>query len=513
MRSTAFLALLLPTALAIAADWPQRGRDPSRNMVADEKGLPVTCEPGTVKTTDRKATIDLSGAKNVKWATALGGTTNSSPVIAGGRIIVGTNNDAPRDPKFVGDHSMLFCLDEATGKFLWQLGVPKLSGGDKIDTSNPVGICASAAVDAAEGRVYVSTNRGDILCLDLNGQANGNDGPFKDEGQYFAGPGKPPLPVGPADADIIWRYDMRDELGVYANQQFASTVLLVGDRIYASTCNSRDWARHVPAPNAPALICLDKKTGKLLGQEASGISKNTFFSNWSAPAYGKVGNQEMVIFGGGDGFCYAFDPTPAPGADGTQILKELWRFDCNPPAHRMKDGKPIKYGGDDGPREILATPVFHDGKVYAALGKDPEDSASPGCLSCIDASKTGDITTSGKIWQNEKISTTSSTASIAGDLLFIADAAGYVYCLDANTGKQYWTHDTEGKIWGGTLVADGKLWIGTEGGEVITLAAAKEKKELGTSTFEGEIRSPPIAANGVLYITTGPFLYAITEKK
>src|SRR4051794_33729739 len=388
MRFIAFLALLLSAAaLAIAADWPQRGRDPSRNMVSDEKGLPATCEPGTVKTTERKSTIDLSGAKNIKWAAALGGATNSSPVVAAGRIIVGTNNDAPRDPKFVGDHSMLFCLDEATGKFLWQLGVPKLSGGDKIDTSNPVGICASAAVDAAEGRVYVSTNRGDILCLDINGQANGNDGPFKDEGQYFAGPGKPPLPVGPADADIIWRYDMRDELGVYANQQFASTVLLVGDRIYASTCNSRDWARHVPAPNAPALICLDKKTGKLLGQEASAISKRTFFSNWSAPAYGKVGNQEMIIFGGGDGFCYAFDPMPIPGPDGTPILKELWRFDANSPGHRMKDGKPIKYGGDEGPREILATPVFPNAKSSAPSAKALETAPTPAVLPSTNATK------------------------------------------------------------------------------------------------------------------------------
>src|SRR4051794_4004290 len=169
MRFIAFLALLLSAAaLAIAADWPQRGRDPSRNMISDEKGLPATCEPGTIKTTDRKSTIDLSGAKNIKWATALGGTTNSSPVIAGGRIIVGTNNDAPRDPKFVGDHSMLYCLDEATGKFLWQLGVPKLSGGDKIDTSNPGGICASAAVDAAEGRGFWGAEQGGVLCLGID---------------------------------------------------------------------------------------------------------------------------------------------------------------------------------------------------------------------------------------------------------------------------------------------------------------------------------------------------------
>ena len=118
--------------------------------------------------------------------------------------------------------------------------------GTRIDTSNPEGICSSPAVDAAEGRVYVRTNRGDILCLDIDGQANGNEGPFMEEGQYLAGPGKPAVAVGAADADIMWRYDMRDELGVYANQQFASTVLMVGDKLYVSTCNFADWAGHIP---------------------------------------------------------------------------------------------------------------------------------------------------------------------------------------------------------------------------------------------------------------------------
>jgi outer membrane protein assembly factor BamB len=511
MKLPVFVALLLP-ALALAGDWPQWGHDPSRNMITDEKGLPATCEPGTVESADHKKKIDLSTAKNVKWAVPLGDKAHGNPAVAGGRVYVGTNNEFPHDPKFKGDHSMLYCLDEANGNLLWQLGCPKLSAGNWVDSTTAEGICSSPAVDAAEGRVYIGTNRGEILCLDAQGQANGNNGPYKDEGQYFAGPDKPPLPVGPNDADIIWRYDLRDELGVYAYQQFASTVLLVGDRLYVSTCNSRDWAGHIPAPNAPVLICLDKKTGKLLGQEASGISARTFLSNWSAPAYGKVGNQEMVIFGAGDGYCYAFDPNPVPGPDGTPILKELWRFDANPPGRRMKDGKPTKYGSDKGPVEILATAVFHDGKVYCSIGKNPDDGPGPGCLSCIDASKTGDITTTGKVWQSEKLQTSSTSPSIVDGLLFIADGGGYVYCFDANTGQLYWKHDIEGKVWGSTLVADGKLYVGCDSGALVTFAATKEKKVLGASAFDGEILSSPVAANGTLYIA-GTFLYAITEKK
>ena len=509
MKLAALFALLIP-ALALAADWPQWGRDPSKNMVSDEKGLPATCDPGK---TDDTGKIDLSTAKNVKWATKLGSKCYGNPTVAGGKIFVGTNNDSPRDPKFKGDYSMLYCLDEATGNFLWQLGCPKLSAGENIDTGD-LGICSSPAVDAAAGRVYVVTNRCEILCLDVNGQANGNQGPFTDEGQYFAGPGKPPLPVGSADADIIWRYDMRDELGIFANQQAASSILIVGDRIYACTSNSRNWAGHTPAPNAPVLICLDKKTGKLIGQEVSGISARTFFSNWCSPAYGKVGDQEMIIFGGGDGWCYAFAAEPVPGHDGTPILKELWRFDANPANRRMRDGKPIKYGVDGGPREIIATPVFHQGKVYVATGRDPDGSAEEGCLSCIDASKTGDITTTGKVWQYDKIKTTTSNAAVANNLLFIADHEGFAYCFDAQKGgPPFWKHDVEAKPWGSTLVADGKVYLGTSEGNLVTFAAAREEKVLGTTAFGGSIASTPVAANGTLYLATETFLFAIAEKK
>jgi len=509
MKRSALLMMLVPL-LARGADWPQWGHDPSRNPVSEQRGLPVDCEPGKVDDTSGK--LDLTGARNTRWAARMGDHVYGNPVVAGGKVLVGTNNESPRDPRIKGDYSLLLCLDEATGKLDWQLSCPKLLGGNNADWSG-VGLCSSPAIDVAAGRVYVVTNRCEVLCLDLKGQSNGNDGPFQDEAQYMAGPGKPPIPVGPTDADIIWRYDMRDELGVYAFYQTASSVLLVGDKLYATTSNSRDWSGHIPMPDAPALICLDAKTGKLLGQEASGISSRTFVSNWSSPAYGKVGNQDQVIFGGGDGWVYGFAAQPSPGGDGTPILKELWRFDANPPGHRLKDGKPIKYGGDDGPREVLATPVFHDGKVYAAIGKNPDDSAGPGLFSCIDASKTGDITTTGRVWQYDKCSTSSASPAIVGDLMFTADSGGFAYCFDANTGALHWKHDMEGKVWGSPLAADGKVYLGSDGGTLVTFALSKEKKILGNSMFDGEILSSPVAANGTIFVATSRYVYAISEKK
>lgn len=518
MMSTMILGSV---AAAWGADWPQWGGGPSKNMVSSETGLPVDCEAG--KLDENTGKLDLSSARNIKWAARLGNQTYGNTTVALGKVFIGTNNDPPRDDRFRAkgegdkpgdpiDMACVLCFDEKDGKFLWQLAVPKLSAGKNVDWEQ-LGICSSPAVDVVDKRVYVVTNRCEVVCLDADGLANGNDGPFKDEGQAMAGPGAAPLAVKPTDADIIWSYDMRDELGILPHYQTASSILLVGERIYVTTSNSRDWANHVPSPDAPALICLDKKTGKLLGQEMSGISRRTYHSNWSSPAYGKAGDQEMVIFGAGDGWCYGFDPNPVPGPDGVGMLKELWRFNANPKEQLERNGKPTKYGASDGPNEIVATPVMHEGKVYVATGQNPENGDGSGCLSCIDATKRGDITQSGEIWRFKKITRSLSTPSIVGDLLFVGDYAGYVYCLELKNGNMLWKHDVEGRIWGSTLAADGKLYIGSETGSTLTLAAGREKKVLGTSNFDGPIFSSAVAANGVLYVATEKFLYAIAEKR
>jgi outer membrane protein assembly factor BamB len=326
-----------------------------------------------------------------------------------------------------------------------------------------------------------------------------------------AGPGKPAIEQGATDGDIIWRFDMREELGVFPHNITSSSILMVGDRLYVTTSNGQDWSHlYIPSPLAPALICLDKKTGKLLGEEVSDISKRLFHSNWSSPAFGQIGDKGLVIFGAGDGFCYGFDPVPVKGKDDLDILKEIWRFDCNPPEHKLnKEGKPFKYPDPNGVSEIIATPVFYKNRVYVAVGQDPEHGEGVGNLSCIDATKTGDISKSGKIWSYDKIGRSISTVSIADGLLYIGEYGGKVHCLDAETGKEYWLHDTQAHIWASTLVADEKVYIGTEDGSFITLATGKEKKVLGKAEFPSPVYATAIAANGVLYVQTHTHLYAI----
>ncbi len=501
-------AVALPLASRAAADWPFWGGDMTRNMVSSEKGLPVEFDAGRYKGSSEE--IDMATTKNVRWVAKLGSQSYGNPTVAGGRVYIGTNNESPRNPALGGDRAVLLCLDEKTGEMLWQFAIPKLGTG-KISDWEFLGLCSSPAIDG--DRIYIVTNRCEVMCLDVNGMANGNDGPFQDEGKYLTDKGQAPYTPGPKDGDILWKFDMREELGVFPHNITNCGPLILGDKIVVTTSNGVDWTHtNIPNPRAPALCMLDKNTGKLLAEEGAGVSSRTLHSNWSSPAGGMLGEKPLVIFGGGDGWCYGFD-TATVDEGGVKLFKELWRYDCNPAEYRVKDGKPVKYATHAGPSEVIATPVFYKNRVYVPIGQDPEHGEGLGNFVCIDATKTGDITKTGTVWSYDKIARSLSTPSIADGLLYVPDYSGFVHCLDAETGKPYWVFDTKSHIWGSTLVADGKVYVGTEDGDLIILEAGKTMKEVARADMRAPVYSSPVAANGTLFVATPTHLYAIEAPK
>jgi len=167
--------------------------------------------------------------------------------------------------------------------------------------------------------------------------------------------------------------------------------------------------------------------------------------------------------------------------------------------------------------------VFYKNRIYVATGQDPEHGEGVGNLTCIDATKTGDITKTGKIWNFDKIHRSISTVSIdpGSGLLFVGDFSGFVFCLDAETGKQNWVHDMKAHMWGSTMVADGKVYCGDEDGDLAVLAATKQKNILSALNIDGRqmdgpnlgapIYSTPVIANGVIYVASNYHLYAFGD--
>jgi len=467
-------------------------------MVSDETGLPDSFDPET--------------GENIKWSVPLGTSCYSTPVVSGGKVLIGTNNEQPRDPRHSGDRGVLMCLNETDGSLAWQLVVPKLEGDIYLDWPR-AGMCSSATVEG--DRVYTVTNRDEVVCLDLHGMANGNDGPYRDEGRHMAPRDQPPMGVGPIDADILWLLDLRTAAGVRPHDSAHSSILLDGPYLYVNTSNGLN-SKHtgVERPEAPSLVVVDKATGELVARDREDIGPRIFHSTWSSPAMGEVNGRRLVFFAGGDGVCYAFDalgPTESTGSPSprqVETLQRVWRFDCDPTAPKENVHSYIR-NRRESPSNIKSMPVFHNGRIYVTFGGDIWWGKRQSWLKCIDATQTGEITESGLVWTYALESHCCSTPAVHDGLVYAADCGGRVHCVDAQTGRPYWVHDAERDIWASPLVADGKIYIGTRRGEFWVLAAGKERRVLSSIRLEAPVISTAVAASGTLYVGTMKRLYAL----
>jgi outer membrane protein assembly factor BamB len=426
------------------------GGTPGRNLVSSMKGAPVSW--------------DVKSRKNVKWVADLGSQSYGNPVVAGGQVYVGTNNELVRNPKEPGDRGVVMCFRESDGEFLWQHTNEKLAAGRANDWPFQ-GVCSSPLVEG--DNVYYVSNRCEIVCVDAKGDGKGG-------------------------AKVLWKYDMMEEVGSQPHNMANSSPVAHEDLLFIGTSNGQDESHvHVPSPRAPSIIAVSKSTQKLVWEDNS-VGENILHGQWSAPAVGSIGGVVQVVHPQGDGWVRGYEAMTG---------KKLWEFDTNP-----KDSVWPKTRN-----ETISTPVIVDNVVYVANGQDPEHGEGVGHLYAIDGAKRGDITDSGRIWHYGDIRRSISTGAVYNGLLFYADFSGFLHCVDAKTGKPYWKHDLLAAIWGSPMVVDGKVYLGDEDGDVVVLEAAKEEKLLGEFNLGTSIYSTPVPANGVLFIMSRNQIFALAN--
>src|SRR5262249_31190974 len=180
---------------------------------------------------------------------------------------------------------------------------------------------------------------------------------------------------------------------------------------------------------------------------------------WGNPTYADVGGKGQVLFPGGDGWLYAFEPTTG---------KLLWKFDCNPKSAREKKN------GRDERNYLVATPVVAGNKAYIGVGRNPEAGAGLGHLWGIhlgpaaakgatnkdhdvsppsddfdakaDVNKDSALTwhyggsTGQKKGRKYFFGRTISACAVHDGLVYASELDGFLHCLDASTGQKCWEH-------------------------------------------------------------------------
>ena len=127
---------------------------------------------------------------------------------------------------------------------------------------------------------------------------------------------------------------MVDGAGIWPHDGAHSSILIHGDFLYLNTGTGVDNThKRIRATNAPSLIVLDKRTGRLLARDDEHIAPNIFHAAWSAPALGTVAGQPAILYAGANGILYGFEPLArAPPLGQVANLKKVFQFDPDPKA-------------------------------------------------------------------------------------------------------------------------------------------------------------------------------------
>ncbi|MGA2254613.1 MAG: PQQ-binding-like beta-propeller repeat protein, partial [Thermoguttaceae bacterium] len=332
------------------ADWPMLGRDGTRNGVSSEVGGPTAwCVE------EREGDRLLRGPHGIRWSAPLGSMTFSSPVVSDGLVWIGTNNQRPGVRSGEGQYSVLECFRAADGKQAYEYVSPKLP--ERTQDAGWYGLGSSPLVEG--DRLWVTTNRCEVLCLDI--------------GPLIRGAG---TPRELWKLDMLKKFDINLHFPIMGPPRPCSIGPSWNGRIFVTLGNgvSGDYAM-VPKPAAPSLVCLNKDTGDVIWKDNS-PGMNILLTQLADPSIVKIRNEFQVIVPQSDGWIRGFNPDSG---------EKLWEFDINAKVASYK------LGGRSDRNYLLGNAVVYEDRVYIASGRDMQQGEGPGRLVCIDPTKRGDV--------------------------------------------------------------------------------------------------------------------------
>jgi outer membrane protein assembly factor BamB len=394
---------------------------------------------------------------NIKWKTPIAGLAHSSPVVWGDTVFVTTavssRGNATFKPGLYGDGD---ASDDRSSHQWKVIAVDAASGAIKWERIAAQGVpldkrhiksTYASASPATNGRIVVAT--------------------FGSMGAHaFDMAGTP-----------LWSVDYgRVNMGAYDLPSFewgpASSPIIWNDLVVLQIDTQAD----------SFLLALDATTGETRWQ-----TERDELPSWGTPTVAQTeAGPELVT--NASNFIRGYDPRTG---------RELWRI---------------------GRSSLITapTPIFADGLWVVASGRAPE---RPIFVVKPDASgdltlPEGETSSEGVAWSKTARGPYMPTPLAYQGRLYVLANNGVFDAYNLQTGAEVYRQrlpNVGSGFSASPVAADGKIYLSSEDGEVIVVAAGPEFRHIATNTMGELIMATPALSGGTMFIRTAGSLFAVSR--
>jgi outer membrane protein assembly factor BamB len=315
---------------------------------------------------------------------------------------------------------------------------------------------ASPAVDPATGNIYIFTVGAQLFCVSPDGKPLWDRSLPEDFGAVTTHGGRTTSPIVEGDLVIL-----------------NTLVLAWGDL-------NRPGNRY---------FAFDKRTGNTIW--VSSPQARHYDTNYSTPIVVDLPQGRALIVGGTDGAYHALRVNTG---------EKIWTVEVSK-------------------RAILNSAIFRDNVAYITHGEENMDTTEMGMVAAIDATKSGTLAKDAFKWTAHGFLPTFASPVMDAERLYTMDNGAIVGAFDLKTGNRLWTKTLGTLQKGSPVLADGKLYVGTENGKFFILRPTRagvdvlDEDVLGTAAEPEAIVASPIVADGRVYVASMENLYAIGTRK
>ena len=315
---------------------------------------------------------------------------------------------------------------------------------------------ASPAVDPETGNIYLFTVAAQLVCLAPDGK-------------------------------ILWDRSLPDEYGAVTTHGGRTTSPIIEGNKVILNALILAWGDLNRTGNR--YFAFDKKTGQTIW--IASPQTRHYDTNYSTPIVSTIAGTRALIVGGTDGAYHAMKLNTG---------ERLWSIEVSK-------------------RAILNSPLFRDNVAYLTHGEENMDTTEMGMIAAVDATRTGVLTPDAFKWRTRGFLPSYASPVADAERLYTLDNSAIVGAFDLETGARLWEKTLGTLQKGSPVLADGKLYVGTENGKFFILrptatgAEVLDEDLLGTAQAPEPIVASPIVADGRIYVTSMEALYAIGKRR